>query len=93
MRPGVPDRTFVTLGSRFVPEDPQIPRVEIKVRDRGPYKVTGAVRVIDPEGAEFELDGETIALCRCGESSTKPFCDGSHRSSDFDSCVRAGGDD
>jgi CDGSH-type Zn-finger protein len=63
--------------------------VEIKVRDNGPYKVTGPVRLIDPEGNEIELPGDgPFALCRCGRSQTKPFCDASHKSG-FDSCVRA----
>ena len=54
--------------------------VEIKVRENGPYKVTGPVRVIDAEGREFELpDGSAIVLCRCGHSRTKPFCDSSHK--------------
>jgi len=54
--------------------------VEIKVRQNGPYKVTGPVRVVDPEGREFVLpEGSSIVLCRCGHSATKPFCDKSHR--------------
>jgi CDGSH-type Zn-finger protein len=64
--------------------------VEIKVRDHGPYKVTGRVRLIDAEGVEFAVeDGGPIALCRCGQSRTKPFCDASHKESGFESCVRA----
>ena len=64
--------------------------VEIKVRDNGPYKVTGPIRLIDAEGSPFELDADVIALCRCGQSRTKPFCDASHKSG-FDSCPRAAG--
>ena len=64
--------------------------VEIKVRDNGPYKVTGQVRLIDAEGNEFEVEGDRpIALCRCGQSQTKPFCDASHKGAAFDSCPRA----
>ena len=67
------------------------PPVEIKVRDNGPYKVTGPVRLIDADGGEFEVPpGESIALCRCGQSQTKPFCDRSHREADFRACERAG---
>ncbi len=63
--------------------------VEIKVRDDGPYKVTGPVRIIDPDGGVFEVEaGVPVALCRCGLSQTKPFCDASHKSG-FESCVRA----
>lgn len=64
--------------------------VEIKVRDNGPYKVTGPVRLIDPEGGAFDVPpGESIVLCRCGHSQTKPFCDASHKQAGFESCVRA----
>jgi CDGSH-type Zn-finger protein len=64
--------------------------VEIKVRDSGPYKVTGPVRLIDAEGNEFSFDAERpIALCRCGRSRTKPFCDSSHKETGFESCPRA----
>jgi len=64
--------------------------VEIKVRDNGPYKVTGPVRLVDPDGGEWQVPrGESIALCRCGLSRTKPFCDRSHRDGGFTSCERA----
>ncbi len=64
--------------------------VEIKVRDNGPYRVTGPVRLVDPDGGVFELEaGRAVALCRCGQSQTKPFCDASHGVTDFRSCVRA----
>lgn len=64
--------------------------IEIKVRDNGPYKVTGPVRLVDPEGGVFEVPaGKAIALCRCGLSADKPFCDASH-TGHFESCVRAG---
>ena len=64
--------------------------VVIKVRDNGPYKVTGAVSIVDAEGNRFEGPEGTIALCRCGRSQTKPFCDASHREAGFDACERAG---
>jgi CDGSH iron-sulfur domain-containing protein 3 len=67
------------------------PAVEIKVRDNGPYKVTGPVRLVDVEGRAWELPpGEALVLCRCGASRSKPFCDASHRETGFDSCERAG---
>jgi CDGSH-type Zn-finger protein len=66
--------------------------VEIKVRDNGPYKVTGRVRIVDPDGGVFEVEeGRPVALCRCGRSQTKPFCDRSHRETGFESCERAPG--
>lgn len=69
---------------------PQLPEVEIKVRDNGPYKVTGPVRLLDAEGGEWRVEeGQTIALCRCGRSATKPFCDASHREAGFAACDRS----
>ena len=66
------------------------PQVEIKVRDNGPYKITGPVRLIDAEGHAFVYDDtRPIVLCRCGRSRCKPFCDTSHKETDFSSCPRA----
>jgi CDGSH-type Zn-finger protein len=71
-------------------ESSQPPLVEIKVRDDGPYKVTGPVRLIDADGEVFDVPaGRPIALCRCGQSHDKPFCDASHKESGFASCPRA----
>lgn len=54
--------------------------VTIKARANGPYKVEGPVRVLDAAGNEFLIPpGDAIVLCRCGHSTTKPFCDKSHR--------------
>ncbi len=64
--------------------------VEIKVRDNGPYKVTGHVRIVDAHGRAWEVDGSRpVALCRCGRSLTKPFCDATHKTAGFESCERA----
>jgi CDGSH iron-sulfur domain-containing protein 3 len=63
--------------------------VEIKVRDNGPYKVTGPVTIVDAEGNRFAVPEGPVALCRCGRSQTKPFCDASHKAG-FDACERAG---
>jgi CDGSH-type Zn-finger protein len=65
--------------------------VTIRVRDNGPLLIEGAIQVIDAEGNAFPIspDKPAVALCRCGHSNNKPFCDGSHRTSEFDSCARA----
>jgi CDGSH iron-sulfur domain-containing protein 3 len=67
------------------------PRVEIKVRENGPYRVRGPIRLIDADGNEYSLGehGETIALCRCGGSKTKPFCDKTHSEIGFRAAERA----
>jgi CDGSH-type Zn-finger protein len=59
-------------------------QVIIKARENGPLLVTGPVLVQDHLGNSFDVGGkETIALCRCGQSSRKPFCDGTHRRCGF----------
>ena len=65
--------------------------VEIKVRENGPLRIQGPIRLIDADGAEYDLAerGEVIALCRCGGSTTKPFCDGTHSKTGFEAAERA----
>ena len=47
-------------------------------RDNGPYLIEGDFKVISPSGRELPHNGTRAALCRCGGSTTKPFCDGTH---------------
>jgi CDGSH-type Zn-finger protein len=65
--------------------------VVIKARHNGPYKIQGRVKVIDADDNEYDLRerGNTIALCRCGGSTTKPFCDGTHSQIGFEAAERA----
>ena len=64
--------------------------VTIRVRDDGPYRVEGPLTLLDAEGNPFPLVADkVVALCRCGHSQGKPFCDGSHRRAGFDSRPRA----
>ncbi len=49
----------------------------------GPLIVRGAFRLVDQDGAEIDPGRRTIALCRCGKSGIKPFCDGSHKRAGF----------
>jgi CDGSH-type Zn-finger protein len=44
----------------------------------GPYKVEGDFEIVDAEGKVLEHQGTQAFLCRCGHSSKKPFCDGTH---------------
>lgn len=53
----------------------------VTVTDKGPYLVKGTFVFVDKDGKEETKEGN-IALCRCGLSKNKPFCDGTHRSSD-----------
>jgi CDGSH-type Zn-finger protein len=53
--------------------------VTIRLRKNGPYVVDGEdVKVIDWNGVEYPAGRLPIALCRCGASTRKPFCDGTH---------------
>jgi CDGSH-type Zn-finger protein len=63
-----------------VPTDP----VRITLRLNGPLKLQGAVVVRRSDGEILCRDAD-IALCRCGQSATKPFCDGTHKRVPFDS--------
>ena len=56
--------------------------------DNGPYLVKGAIALLDTKGKRYEANG-TIALCRCGQSTTKPFCDGTHEKASFAAVDRA----
>ena len=56
----------------------------IRLRQNGPYVIEGEdVRVIDWNGVEYAIERRPVALCRCGASSRKPFCDGTHRTIGF----------
>jgi CDGSH iron-sulfur domain-containing protein 3 len=58
--------------------------LRIRTRANGPYLVEGPVTLVDPDGQErFIPEGQNVALCRCGHSATKPFCDSSHKRVDF----------
>jgi CDGSH-type Zn-finger protein len=45
----------------------------------GPLLVRGPFKLLDQEGREIEVRRETVALCRCGRSRLRPFCDGTHK--------------
>jgi len=55
---------------------------EVRASADGPYLLSGGVRVTDAEGNVL-YEGERAALCRCGGSSNKPFCDGTHKKNGF----------
>jgi CDGSH-type Zn-finger protein len=68
--------------------------MKIVVRDKGSLRVEIAegesVEIVDGEGRAFGLGGRSVvSLCRCGQSESKPFCDGSHNRCGFDSVVVA----
>lgn len=63
---------------------------EIKILTNGPLFVQGDdVTLIDADGTVIEPSRRPFALCRCGQSTNKPFCDGTHKNIEFDgTCAR-----
>lgn len=66
-------------------------QVTIRTRNDGPLVVDGAVKITDADGNEFPVNSDkpAVALCRCGGSGNKPFCDGSHRQLGFKASEQA----
>jgi CDGSH-type Zn-finger protein len=64
-------------------------KTKITALDNGPYLVKGPILLLDAEGNEFRAGRATVALCRCGASATKPFCDGTHSKIGFRAAERA----
>ena len=56
--------------------------LEVRASENGPLLLRGDVRVLAADGSLL-YEGERAALCRCGGSSNKPFCDGTHRKNGF----------
>jgi CDGSH-type Zn-finger protein len=80
--------------SRPLPAEGELPEDAAPLTDQGdgatitPYRdgpliVRGDFRLLDQDGGEIDPGRKTIALCRCGKSGIKPFCDGSHKRSGF----------
>ena len=66
--------------------------VKITVRLNGPLLVDGPIAIVDQDGNPFTVqEGQVVAICRCGRSDTKPFCNGNHRNQEptFDAPTRA----
>lgn len=59
-------------------------KIEIKATKNGPLLVSGKATVKDANGVVSETAGTMFALCRCGQSSNKPFCDGTHKKVGFE---------
>ena len=63
-------------------------KVTVEVRRNGPLIVTGPVELKDADGKLYPVE-ERMALCRCGASTTKPFCDGTHSKIGFQAAETA----
>jgi CDGSH-type Zn-finger protein len=64
--------------------------VVIRTRVNGPLVVEGKFRLLDADGNEYDVAGKPrVSLCRCGGSTRKPFCDGTHSKLGFEAAERA----
>lgn len=72
--------------------------VKITTRPNGPYRVEapeGSIELLDPNGNPHDLSSKVkegrlaFSLCRCGASTTKPFCDGTHSKIGFQAAEAA----
>ncbi len=67
--------------------------VKITIRKNGPYRVEaaeGEIELFDADGNKYDLTGKpAFSLCRCGASTTKPFCDGTHSKIGFQAAEAA----
>ncbi|HEV8661387.1 MAG TPA: CDGSH iron-sulfur domain-containing protein [Thermoanaerobaculia bacterium] len=61
--------------------------ITIKIAENGPYIVQGEFKLIDAQGQEVPV--QKPKLCRCGGSTTKPFCDGTHSKIGFQGAIAA----
>ena len=67
-----------------------MPGATVTIRNNGSIRIEGDFTIVDQEGRPFDLAGRTmISLCRCGQSSNKPFCDSTHKTCGFASIVEA----
>jgi CDGSH-type Zn-finger protein len=57
--------------------------VKIQATPNGPLKVEGDFSIHNPDSSLAPHQGQTAYLCRCGQSSNKPFCDGAHKKAEF----------
>ena len=74
-------------------ESEHAPETIIRAYADGPLLVRGDFQLLDEDGEPIDLHRATIALCRCGKSASKPFCDGLHtlaRRRDGSAAGRAG---
>jgi CDGSH-type Zn-finger protein len=64
-------------------EPPGGERATVTPYENGPLIVRGPVELLTQDGRRIDSGRKTIALCRCGRSAAKPFCDGSHKAVRF----------
>lgn len=83
-----------------IPPDPQAAApaptsvTRVKIVENGPLQIKGEFELLDHDGNPYDLKGRrSVLLCRCGGSTTKPFCDGTHSHTGFAAAERAVADE
>ncbi len=67
-----------------------MPDFKIEIRENGPMRVYGPFELVDQQGEIYtQPEGQWVTLCRCGTSDNKPFCDGTHRTCEFEAESKA----
>lgn len=60
------------------------PLTKITPYRNGPYLIRGPFAIVDQDGNEIAVERRVVALCRCGRSQIRPFCDGTHKAIGFE---------
>ena len=85
-----PSRALTYLKStKFITSKPRATQkmkskfARVQILQNGPALITGNFIVRDAQKKKIQIENEVVAICRCGGSKKKPFCDGSHQSVGF----------
>lgn len=71
-------------------QEERMAAAKVTVMNNGSLRLEGDFEIVDSEGRPFGLAGRTrVSLCRCGQSSNKPFCDSAHKTCGFESTLVA----
>jgi CDGSH-type Zn-finger protein len=55
-------------------------KTKLTINNNGSVKIEGDFEIVDAQGNQYGLQGRNVlSICRCGLSTNKPFCDGSHK--------------
>ncbi len=74
----------IRIGDAVTREAPAAPpRTTITPYRNGPYLLRGPFTILDQDGNQIEAGRRVVALCRCGRSRNRPFCDGTHKTIGF----------
>jgi 3-phenylpropionate/trans-cinnamate dioxygenase ferredoxin subunit len=85
---GAGRRRIVRQGKILGEEERLMAEVTIEARPNGPYVVTGTIELRDTNGNVLPTQTRVV-LCRCGASTKKPFCDGTHSKIGFQAAAQA----